>query len=138
MRLDAVFRELQRVESLLVGTLEGRVDLGSGNPDRLRCERHAIEFLRILDQRVVAARLHAAQDITSAGIDIFRCLTLASKEGLKSRREIGSAGIECNRHLALPSVVLRAFLGRPFRTEIAHRHLDAFDIELHGRVTGEI
>ena len=97
--LDAVARELERVERLRLAGALGGVDFGRADAQADFTEIDAIELLR---SAAISARspcvFHLGDDGAHGLLDVLRGLALALEEIAESRREIGGLAVETKGH----------------------------------------
>jgi hypothetical protein len=110
--LDAVARELERIDRPCVAGLHRGFDLRGRNAQAARGEIEAVEFARCVDQRGIAARSHVLDDGTGRALDISRRLALRRDKPFESLGEIGAASVEADGHGGFPAGA-RSFVRRP-------------------------
>ena len=81
-----------------VARRERRGDLLLRHPQPGASEIEAIELLRVVAQRAVAAGGDVGDDGAHARFDVGRCLALGVEEGAKFFGKIGGAGVETDGH----------------------------------------
>ena len=104
--LDAVARELERIQRRGIAGLDRGLDLGGRDAKAGCIQRQPVELCRGLEQGRVAALGHVVDDGARGGLDIGRDLALGGEEGRKSLVKIGAAAVETNGHFGLASAGL--------------------------------
>ena len=99
--LDAVARELERVERAAVAGRGRGVELGCGDAQADLVEIDAVEFPGELDQRAVAVAAHVGDDGAHRLLDVRGRLALGGEKRGKARGKVRGAAVEADRHRAL-------------------------------------
>ncbi len=96
--LDALAGEFERGERVAPAGGARPRDLVRRHPHAGGVEGDPIEFLRVIDERRVAARGNVGDDPAHHRLDVGRSLALGVEEGPELAGKIGGAGIEANSH----------------------------------------
>ncbi|MGY3406296.1 hypothetical protein ACVWZV_002409 [Bradyrhizobium sp. GM5.1] len=97
--LDAIARELERIQRRCITGFHRGLDLGGGDAQVGCIERQPVELCRGLEQGGIAPLRHVVDDGTRGRLDIGRGLALGGEEGPESLVKIGAAAVETNGHL---------------------------------------
>ena len=89
MRADTVAREMQRFDCPWIGLGIGSGNVVPGDGDAQRAEVAAAEFLRVVDQGLVAVGADARDNVAHHGVDIGGHFPLGRQEGRETLLEIG-------------------------------------------------
>src|SRR5690606_14431469 len=92
------------------------------NPQRIARHRKAVEALRQLDQRGVAAGAHIGENGRDRGSDLFGGLALGIEQSVESAREILVTAVETKCHQAACSGFSLAVQAAPRSCIRASRH----------------
>ena len=96
--LDAVAGEFDGVARLALAAVERGGHLLRRDPQAGAVEVEAVEFLRVVAQRAVAAGGNVGDDGADRRVDVGRCFALGVEKRAKFLRKIGGARIETNGH----------------------------------------
>ncbi len=96
--LDAIARELQRIDGRVITGFHRGVDFICGDPQSVGRNIQPIELFRRVDQRHITTLCHIVHDRTRGRVDVSRDLALHDEKGIKTRGEVGGAVVETKRH----------------------------------------
>ncbi len=108
VRLDAIPRQLERIQGLPLACAAGRLDLRLAHADAGLGEVEPVELPRQLDEGSIAARPHLGNDAAHGHIDVLGRLALACEERRKRARKVAITGGDLDRHDA--SVLIAKFV----------------------------
>ncbi len=98
---DAIGGKLQGVQRLGAAGFARGPDLGCADAQAELGEIDAVELLRQLDERRVAARAHVGEDPGDSGADVVGGLALLAEEGDERRLEARIARLQPLGHLVI-------------------------------------
>ena len=96
--LDAVAGKVECIERAAHARRDRRGDLALRHFEPGSGEIEAIEFLRVVGERPVAAGGDIGDDGADHGLDVGRDFTLGIEKSAKSFRKIGGACVEADGH----------------------------------------
>ena len=91
--LDAGGGEAQRLHRLRRNARLRGLEVDFGDAQRLGAQVDAVEALRVLDQRLVAARADIGEDLRHRGVDVDLLLAAGREEAVECGGEAGIGGV---------------------------------------------
>ena len=135
-RFDPIARDRERVARRRGHLALRRVDLRRRDAQALGGDREAVEFLRVGDERRVAALAHVLDDPARRRLDVLRHLALRGKQRREARLEIRLGKAQADRHRSGEHVPRRVRRG-PGRPEVGQLRFEHLDGEPDRRPAGE-